>query len=78
MMIKFTALPLGNRPLDEMSKVKAAASKQITLVEHVPFIEGFLRLLEGNITSREFVDWLIRPGEAEFQRLPGTATNLMV
>ena len=69
---------LGKPAFDEMSKVKAAASKQITLVEHVPFMEGFLRLLEGNITSREFVEWLIEPGEAEFQRLPGTATNLLV
>ena len=69
---------LGKPAFDEMSKVKAAASKQITLVEHVPFMEGFLRLLEGNITSREFVEWLIESGEAEFQRLPGTATNLLV
>ena len=69
---------LGKPAFDEMSKVKAAASDRITLVEHVSFVEGLLRVLEKNITSREFVNWLIEPGEAEFQRLPGTATNLMV
>ena len=69
---------LGKPAFDEMSKVKAAASDQITLVEHVPFVEGVLRMLAGNIASREFVNWLIQAGEAEFQRLPGTATNLMI
>ena len=69
---------LGKPTFDETSKVKAAASDKITLVEHVPFLEGVLRVLAKNITAKEFLSWLVEPGEAEFQRLPGTATNLMV
>ena len=69
---------LGKPTFDEMSKVKALGSGQITLVEHVAFVEGILRVLAGNITSKEFVNWLVKPGEAEFQRLPGTPTNLMI
>ena len=68
---------LGKPAFDEMSKVKAAASDNITLVEHVPFLEGILRMLATEITPREFLDWLVEPGEAELQRLPGTATNLL-
>ena len=34
---------LGKPTFDETSKVKAAASDKITLVEHVPFLEGVLR-----------------------------------
>lgn len=69
---------LGKPAFDEMSKVKALASTNITLVEHLPFLEGILRVLAKNITPNAFIEWLVEPGEAEFQRLPGDATNLVV
>ena len=69
---------LGKPTFQEMAKVKAAASKAITLVEHVPFLEGFLRVLAEEITPEEFLKWLKEPGEAELQRLPGKSTNLLV
>ena len=69
---------LGKPNFDEMSKSKAVASREITLVEHIPFLEGMLRVLAKNISPEDFLGWLIEPGEAELQRLPGKATYLMV
>ena len=69
---------LAKPRFDETSKVKATASRDVTLVEHVPFVEAVLRVLSGNITPEEFLVWLIEPGEAEFRRIPGTPTNLLV
>ena len=75
---EISRVTLGKPRFDEMAKVKAAASDDISLVEHVPFMEGILRVLADDITPKEFLSWLVEPGEAEFQRLPGTATNLLV
>ena len=69
---------LGKPAFDEMSKAKAAGSSEITLVEHGSFLEGILRVLGKEITPNCFLEWLTEPGEAEFRRLPGRATNLMV
>lgn len=69
---------LGKPNFDEMSKSKALASREITLVEHIPFLEGMLRVLSKNISPEDFLRWLIEPGEGELQRLPGKATYLMV
>ena len=69
---------LAKPRFDEMSKGKAASSRVVTLVEHVPFVEAVLRVLSGNITPNEFLAWRIEPGKAEFQRIPGTPTNFLV
>ena len=68
---------LGKPHFDEMSKSKVAASRELTLVEHVTFVEALLRVLAGEIESTEFLAWLTEPGEAEFERIPGKPTYLL-
>ena len=69
---------LGKPHFDEMSKSKVAASCELTLVEHVTFVEAILRVLAGEIEPTAFLAWLTEPGEAEFERIPGNPTNLLV
>ena len=65
---------LGKHIFDETSKKKAAASHDITLVEHSLLIEGLLRVHAGTLTPFEFLSWLSTPGVAEFDRLGGKPT----
>ena len=65
---------LGKPAFDETSKKKAAASKDITLIEHSVFIEGLLRVHGGTLTACDFMSWLGNPGVAELERLGGTPT----
>jgi helicase len=65
---------LGKPAFDETSKKKAAASSDITLVEHSVFIEGLLRVHAGSMAPGEFLSWLGTPGLAEMDRLRGVAT----
>ena len=67
---------LGKPAFDETSKKKAAASKDITLVEHSVFVEGLLRVHGGTLTAADFMSWLGTPGVAELERLGGTPTYL--
>lgn len=67
---------LGKPAFDETSKKKAAASKDITLVEHSVFMEGLLRVHGGTLSAAEFMTWLGSPGVAEFERLGGSPTYL--
>jgi helicase len=67
---------LGKPAFDETSKKKAAASKDITLVEHSVFMEGLLRVHGGTLTAADFMSWLGTPGVAELERLGGTPTYL--
>ena len=69
---------LGKPHFDETSKTKVAASRELTLVEHATFVEAILRVLAGEIEPTEFLAWLTEPGEAEFERIPGNPTNLLV
>jgi helicase len=65
---------LGKPRFDETCKQKAAASRDLTLVENESFIEGVLRLLLKEIDSKAFMQWLMEPGLAELERLPGRAS----
>jgi helicase len=65
---------LGKPRFDETSKKKAAASHDITLVEHDVFVEGLLRVHAGTLQPAEFLSWLAVPGVAEIERLGGVAT----
>ena len=65
---------LGKPRFDETSKKKAAASQDITLVEHDLFIEGVLRVLGGSLSPTDFLAWLAEPGVAEIERLTGKPT----
>lgn len=65
---------LGKPCFDETSKKKAAASVDITLVEHSIFIEALLRVHAGTLTAGEFLFWLTTPGVAEIDRLGGKPT----
>lgn len=65
---------LGKPAFDETSKKKAAASKDITLVEHSVFMEGLLRVHGGTLTPADFMTWLGSPGVAELERLGGSPT----
>ncbi|GLQ41187.1 hypothetical protein GCM10007902_10370 [Dyella nitratireducens] len=65
---------LGKPHFDETSKRKAAASQDITLVEHSIFMEGLLRVHSGALTPEGFLSWLGTPGVAELDRLAGAPT----
>lgn len=67
---------LGKPAFDETSKKKAAAAKDITLVEHSVFMEGLLRVHGGTLSATDFLTWLGRPGVAELERLGGSPTYL--
>jgi len=53
---------------------RIAASNDLTLVEHGPFIEAVLRLLAKTLTPQEFMHWITTPGVSELERLSGQAT----
>lgn len=65
---------LGKPRFDETSKKKAAASHDITLVEHDIFVEGLLRVHAGSLQPADFLSWLANQGVAEIDRLGGTPT----
>lgn len=65
---------LGKPAFDETSKKKAAASHDITLIEHSVFIEGLLRVHTGELSPRDFLEWVSVPGVAELERLGGKPT----
>lgn len=67
---------LGKPAFDETSKKKAAASQDITLVEHSVFMEGLLRVHGGTLSAADFMTWLGTPGVAELERLGGSPTYL--
>ncbi|VWD44103.1 DEAD/DEAH box helicase [Burkholderia lata] len=67
---------LGKPAFDETSKKKAAASRDITLIEHSAFMEGLLRVHGGTLSAAEFMTWLGNPGVAELERLGGSPTYL--
>ena len=67
---------LGKPAFDETSKKKAAASKDITLVEHSVFMEGLLRVHSGTLSAADFMTWLSTPGVAELERLGGSPTYI--
>lgn len=67
---------LGKPAFDETSKKKAAASQDITLVEHSVFMEGLLRVHGGTLSAADFMSWLGTPGVAELERLGGSPTFL--
>ncbi len=69
---------VGKPAFDETSKGKAAASSDITLVEHCSFIEGLLRVHAGTLAPAEFLSWLATPGVSEIDRLGGTPTYAIV
>ena len=69
---------LGKPHFDETSKSKVVASRELTLVEHATFVEAILRVLAREIEPTAFLAWLTEPGEAEFERIPGNPTNLLV
>ena len=65
---------LGKPTFDETSKKKAAASHDITLIEHSAFMEGLLRVHAGTLQPSEFLSWLAMPGVSEIDRLGGKPT----
>ncbi len=67
---------LGKPAFDETSKKKAAASTDITLVEHSVFMEGLLRVHSGTLSAADFVTWLGTPGVAELERVGGRPTYI--
>ncbi|WP_266254859.1 MULTISPECIES: DEAD/DEAH box helicase [Paraburkholderia] len=69
-------ITLGKPAFDETSKKKAAASKDITLIEHSVLMEGLLRVHGGSLSAIDFMTWLGKPGVAELERLGGNPTYL--
>lgn len=68
---------LGKPAFDETTKKKAAASKDITLIEHSVFMEGLLRVHGGTLSAADLMVWLGNPGIAELERLGGTPTYMV-
>ena len=68
---------LGKPRFNESSKLKAAASTKLTLIEHGVFLDAVLRVLAGEIDPPQFFEWLCEPGIAEFERIPGRATYML-
>lgn len=58
---------------DEHSRKKAQGAEEVTLVEHVVFIEGALRVLAGKATPQQFVEWPMALGLTELDRFAGPA-----
>lgn len=70
---------LGKPYFDELSKENAISSVEaVTLVEHACFMEAVLRVLGGSMVAEDFMSWLIEPGLAEFDRMPGKRTDLLL
>ena len=70
---------LGKPGFDEVSKENAASSvEEVTLVEHAVFMEAALRVLVGEITPNDFLTWITESGLAEFVRIPGRRTDLLL
>jgi helicase len=65
---------LGKPRFDETCKQKISATRDLTLVENEQFIEAALRVLLKEIDSSMFMKWLMEPGLAELDRLPGRYT----
>ena len=72
--VSMRRVTLGKPAFDETSKKKAAAARDITLVEHHVFVEGLLRVHAGTLTPDEFLKWLGEPGVSEIDRLGGIPT----
>jgi len=75
---KISRVTLGKPSFDENSKFKAIGATDITLIEHSTFIEGLLRVHAGEVTPKEFLEWLIAPGVSEISRLGGRASYEVV
>ena len=75
---KMARVTLGKPHFDETSKSKAAASRELTLVEHATFVEAILRVLAGEVEPTAFLAWLTELGESEFERIPGKPTYLLL
>lgn len=60
---------VGKPAFDETSKSKAAASKEIGLLEHSVLMEAALRVVSGEVSADEFMAWLAEPGVLEVGRL---------
>lgn len=67
----FYRVTLGKPGFDEHSKKKVQAAKDVTLLEHEVFVEGFLRVYAGKISAQDFFEWIARPGLTEIERLGG-------
>lgn len=65
---------LGKPGFDEHSKKKVLSASDISLIEHAVFIEGMLRLLSGTVDVSQFLEWLVKPGLVEIERLSGLRT----
>jgi helicase len=65
---------LGKPSFDETSKKKAAAAHDITLIDHVVFMEAILRVHTGALSPQDFLRWLGTPGVAELDRVGGKST----
>lgn len=70
----YKRVTLGKPNFDETCKKKAAGAYDITLIEHTVFVEGVLRVLLGTVSPEDFIEWLVRPGLSDLQRLGGKPT----
>lgn len=60
---------LGKPQFNSFTLQKAAASKDITLITHYVFIEALFKYWEGEVSSDEIFNWLLRPGVADSRLL---------
>ena len=58
-------LTIGKPDFSAFCREKAAGARDVTLVPHYCFAEVVLRAWEGNMSTDELFDWLLKPGVAE-------------
>lgn len=62
-------LTLGKPDFDTFSKAKAAGTTNVSLVNHVVFIEAIIKYLEGRIDYVTLYQWLTLPGPKSIENL---------
>ncbi|MES2822823.1 MAG: DEAD/DEAH box helicase [Pseudomonadota bacterium] len=62
-------LTIGKPDFDTFSKEKSGGTKNVSLVNHVVFIEAIIKYLEGRIDGFSLYSWLTSPGYKQLDNL---------
>ncbi|MEW8664748.1 MAG: hypothetical protein AB2557_20020, partial [Candidatus Thiodiazotropha sp.] len=62
-------LTIGKPDFDVFSKEKAGGTENVSLVNHVVFVEALIKYLEGHVSGGDFYDWLTAPGPKRIEYL---------
>lgn len=62
-------LTIGKPDFDVFSKEKAGGTENVSLINHVVFVEALIKYLEGYVSDGDFYDWLTAPGPKRIENL---------